>query len=268
MISNENPYNLNNFLITSDVVIDILSQHNINDFKIKDISLFIKSFIHESYTNLKCYETFKNDNKRLDLQKESYERLEFLGDSFIGCIVAEYLYKRYHEIYGVNEGFMTKLRTRIVMGKTLTYLSFKIGFHKYIVISKWIEDKHNGRNNMTDHKILCDVFEAFCGALYLNSDFFTLQKFLISVIEKYIDFSDFILNDINYKDKLSRYIHKTYNYYPNYIVNETIIDNIKTYKCIIKNNKDEIISEYVSENKKQAEQSSAKLALKYYNILN
>ena len=39
-------------------------------------------------------------------------------------------------------------------------------------------------------------------------------------------------------------------------------------RCIIKNNKDEIISEYVSENKKQAEQSSAKLALKYYNILN
>ena len=42
-------------------------------------------------------------------------------------------------------GFMTKLRTRIIMGKTLTYLSYKIGLHKYIIISDSIESKYNGR---------------------------------------------------------------------------------------------------------------------------
>tara|TARA_R110002074_G_scaffold214997_2_gene384889 strand:- start:554 stop:1348 length:795 start_codon:yes stop_codon:yes gene_type:complete len=264
-MNNNSPYNKNNFLISSENILNILNKFNINDFKIKDISLFQKCFIHESYTNLKCYSEYKNSDNCLPLQNESYERLEFLGDSFIGCITAEYLYERYHKIYNVNEGFMTKLRTRIVMGKTLTYLSYKMGLHKYIIISDSIESKYNGRNNMGEHKILCDVLESFCGALYLNSDFNTLKSFFINIIESFIDFSELILNDINYKDQLSRYIRKTYNYTIKY---DTIKDKDLIYECSIKDKDNITICKYNSEDKKEAEQECAKLALKYYNILN
>lgn len=263
MITNIPPYNKNNFLISSLDVINILKEQNINNFNIKDLYLFQKSFIHESYTNLKCYSEFKNENNNLKLQDESYERLEFLGDSLIGCIIADYLYKRYHEIYNVDEGFLTKIRTRIIMGKTLTYLSNCINFNKYIIISDHIEKKYKGRENMQEHKILCDVFEAFCGALYLNSNFETLYTFLICIIEKYINFSDLIITDINYKDKLSRYVKKNYNYNIKY---DTVLEN-DIYKCNILNDKNKIISTIKNTDKKQSEQLAAKEALKYFNIL-
>ena len=150
------------------------------------------------------------------------------------------------------------------MGKTLTYLSFKIGFHKYIVISKWIEDKHNGRNNMTDHKILCDVFEAFCGALYKDTkNYEIVEKFVINSIEKYLDLSEFIINDTNYKDQLWRYMKKTYDKYPE----KNTINVEDEYLTQIKNG-EEIIGEFKSNDKKESEQLASREALKHYGILN
>ena len=76
-------------------------------------------------------------------------------------IVANYLYSRFPD---QNEGFLSKIRTKLVNGKMLGYLSDKIGFPKFAIISKQVDDS-NGRNN---YKIMEDIFEAFIGALYLD----------------------------------------------------------------------------------------------------
>ena len=70
------------------------------------------------------YSDFKNNNNNyLPLQQESYETMEFLGDSVLSSVVTNYLYKRFKCIHGENEGFLTKLRTRIVCGENLAKLS-------------------------------------------------------------------------------------------------------------------------------------------------
>ena len=88
------PYNPINKLITSDEVLNILEKLNIQDYEIKDLSLFQKAFVHSSYCEMKDYEEYKKPENCLPLFKESYETLEFLGDSFLGCIVSNYLYSR------------------------------------------------------------------------------------------------------------------------------------------------------------------------------
>ena len=117
------PFNPLNKLVTKEDVQMILIEHGV-DYSPKDISLYNKAFLHRSY----C--TRKNDNvitgntecptNCLPLQEESNERLEFLGDSILNFVVADYLYDRYPD---VNEGFLTKVRTRIVNGNMLAELS-------------------------------------------------------------------------------------------------------------------------------------------------
>tara|TARA_B110001469_G_C9644723_1_gene325383 strand:+ start:3254 stop:4039 length:786 start_codon:yes stop_codon:yes gene_type:complete len=257
-----NPYNINNFLINKNQVIDLLKQSGINHIP-ENIYLYQKSFIHESYRKLKCYESMKNEINALDLQLESYERLEFIGDALIESIVSNYLYSRYHETYDQDEGFLSKLKMRIVCGKNLSHLSGLLGFQNYIVISKSIEEKYNSRKNMLNHKILCDVFESFCGALYKDTnDYEIVKEFIINSIESNLDLSEFIINDNNYKDQLSRYVKKTFDTYPEYIVK----DNGVMFTTIIKN-KDEIICKFNDVDKKLSQQNAAKEALKYYGIL-
>jgi ribonuclease-3 len=258
-----NPYNKNNFLLTESFLNEILNQV---DIKINscNIELYQKSFVHESYRKLKCYEKMTNTDNCLQLQNESYERLEFIGDALIESIVANYLYSRYHEIYNQDEGFLSKLKMRIVCGKNLSKLSNKLNLKKYIIISKSIEDKYNGRVNMSEHKILCDVFEAFCGALYKDTkNYEIVEKFVINSIEKYLDLSEFIINDTNYKDQLWRYMKKTYDKYPE----KNTINVEDEYLTQIKNG-EEIIGEFKSDDKKESEQLASREALKHYGILN
>jgi ribonuclease III len=258
-----NPYNKNNFLLTESFLNEILNQV---DIKINscNIELYQKSFVHESYRKLKCYEKMTNTDNCLQLQNESYERLEFIGDALIESIVANYLYSRYHEIYNQDEGFLSKLKMRIVCGKNLSKLSNKLNLKKYIIISKSIEDKYNGRVNMCEHKILCDVFEAFCGALYKDTkNYEIVEKFVINSIEKYLDLSEFIINDTNYKDQLWRYMKKTYDKYPE----KNTINVEDEYLTQIKNG-EEIIGEFKSDDKKESEQLASREALKHYGILN
>ena len=162
-----NPYNLSNKLLTETDINDIMKNLNITDLKIKDIKLYQRAFIHKSYCNMKDYEEFDNDIDALPLFQESYEKIEFLGDSILGYIVCEYIYQRYTNIYNMDEGFLTKLKNRLVCGDMLYELAKDLGFNKYIIISKHIEENCDGRNNKN---MLEDSFEAFLGALYLDTN--------------------------------------------------------------------------------------------------
>jgi dsRNA-specific ribonuclease len=81
----------------------------------------------------------------IPLQKDSYERLEFLGDSIIHCILADYLFNRYED---EQEGFMTRLRTKIENGETLSELANLIGFQEYAIIARNIEQGGGREKNI------------------------------------------------------------------------------------------------------------------------
>ena len=94
-----NPYNLSNKLLKIDDINDIMKLLNISDFKPNDLKLYQRAFVHKSYCNMKQYDEFDNDIDALPLFQESYEKIEFLGDSILGYIVCEYIYQRYTMIY-------------------------------------------------------------------------------------------------------------------------------------------------------------------------
>jgi ribonuclease-3 len=258
------PYNDKNILISYEELTNLLKKFNITN-KINDINLYRKAFVNKSYCTRKN-ENFINGNINcpehiLPLQEESNERLEFLGDSILSMVVAGYLYERYPDN---NEGFLTRLRTKLVNGKMLAYLSAKIGLAKYIIISKQIEE-NDGRKNLN---ILEDVFEAFIAAVYLDfgeQGFDIANQWIVNIIETTLDMSELIIQNTNYKDIVIKYFQQTYGYIPRFY--EVSVDSIsKTYTVCLKDDTGNVISLGSGPNKKMAENICAKNAIDQNNI--
>jgi ribonuclease-3 len=257
------PYNLNNKLIKSNDIVNIMETLNISNFKVNDILLYQTSFIHKSYCKELYEDTdFKNVNNSMELQESSYETMEFLGDSILGSIVSSYLYERFYKIYKQDEGFLTYLKNRIVCGESLAVLSKQLGLNKFIVISEHIENNCDGRNNLN---ILEDVFEAFIGAIFLDNDYEITKEILLNIIEKYIDFTDIIVKNNNYKDQIIKYLQHNFKENPKYNDKGCIDDNIYRCELIFQ---DKIISRGEGKSKKKAQQDASKNALVHYNVLN
>jgi dsRNA-specific ribonuclease len=216
-------FNENNFYITKEIIQSILQKANINS-EINNLEIWQKSFIHKSYCvqsdfkkNEKFYGSLDlNDNNStntiMPLQNDSNEVLEWLGDGIIQSVVAIYLYKRYNS---QREGFLTKIRSKLVKTETLSKLALFLNFDKYLIISKHIEIICNGRKNS---RILEDSFEAFIGAMMNDfgskneeEGFRICNTFIINIIEQKIDITDLIINDDNFKDQLMRFYQKQYN---------------------------------------------------------
>ena len=257
------PYNPKNRLINANELRDLLNENGITEPCI-DLNLYRKSFIHKSYCTRKN-ENFIDGNLScpadcLPLQEESNERLEFLGDSVLNIVVADYLYERYPD---ENEGFLTRMRTKLVNGKMLAHLSGKIGLNRYVLLSKQIED-NEGRNNLN---ILEDCLEAFIAAIYLDfgmRGFEMAKTWIVGIIENNLDFSDLIRQNNNYKDILLKYFQQNFGYIPKFYemaIETNPANNAKIYTVCIKDNQENIISIGKGCNKKDAENESAKKAL-------
>jgi ribonuclease III len=257
-----NPYNLNNKLITSTDVINIMKKLNIDDFTINDIKLYQTAFVHNSYCRLRDYEEYKypGDNY-LSLQEKSYEAIEFLGDAILGSSVTSYIFDRFYKIHNQNEGFLTKLKIRLVCGENLSKLADSLNLNQYLIISKHIEDNCDGRNNKN---ILEDSLEALIGAIYLDHDYETANQFIIQVIQNHVDFTDILLTDTNYKDQISRYFQQIdkNNFRPLYKHRKE--DN--KYYCELYF-KDKLIMKGEGLSKKKSEQDVSKKALIHFNVI-
>jgi ribonuclease III len=262
------PYNPNNFLIQHSDVMNIMKNLHIHDFKINDIRLYQTAFIHKSYCTMKDYEEFENSNNCLGLFDESYEKMEFLGDALLNSIISQYIYKRYVDYHDIDEGFLTKLKIRFVCGEQLAFLSNKLNFNPYLIISKHIETNCDGRNNIN---ILEDVYESFLGAIFLDTNNLDLVKqFIIKTIEKYVDFSETIQTDTNYKDQILKYIQHNYLVNPYYKTSKDEDNNqfISEIYYSESKNKDEILIETGYGNtKKKAEQDASRKALIQYHVI-
>ena len=260
--------NEHNKVITKSFIESTLKKYDINH-AVKDINNFKLAFVHVSYLKdqqlpekfiklLKEIKPIENKliNKTIPLQTKSYEVLEYLGDAVIHAVIAEYLFRRYPD---KDQGFLTKLRTKIEKGETLNKFSRKLGFHEYAIISRNIEIS-GGRNNNVN--IMEDIFEAFIGALKLETNFETCQKFIVNLIDNEVDFADLINNDDNYKELLMQYYHRNgYKTTPTYKLLQIIEDKPKKFIMAAYSPDNKQIGSGTSTSKIQAAQIAAKEGL-------
>ena len=205
--------------------------------KIKNLDLYQKAFTHKSA--LKEYEQLN----------ESFETLEFIGDSVLGFVITKFLFDQYES---KQEGFLTKARTKLVRGETLANIAKILGLEKMVVMDE--KGMRNGWNN--NPKILEDVFEALIGALYMDLGLLHAKEFVLRIYNdpKYIDLN-LIMIDHNFKDHLMRYCQLNNWQLPEYRVSghhEGIF-----YIDIYVNG--QFMSRGAAKSKKQAEQNAAKL---------
>ena len=203
------PYNVNNVLVNEKDIIKLLDIFNVKIEQVNDIEKFREAFTHKSYCKKSFYlneileaskKELNNIPELLELRDNSYERMEYLGDRVLKIMVSMYLFYRYPK---ENEGFMTRLQTKIEDKTNLAIMSKKIGLNKYFIISKHIESM-NGRNSERIHE---DIFEAFIGALFLSNGFEPCCLLIVNLLETLIDYSEKLYCDNNYKDALLRHHH-------------------------------------------------------------
>jgi ribonuclease-3 len=182
----------------------------------------------------------------------------------LGLVIATYVSKRYP---GYGEGFLTRILSRIVNNKQLGQLAKDIGMSPLIVLSRHMEDVCDGRNNL---RILGSMFEAWIGAMYLQEEGvgFGLQQcndFIVSIIEKHIDFVQIIMEDTNYKDQLLRKFQALYHVPPRYKeLSVSGPSHDKTFVMAVLDPSDNIISTATAKNKKVAEQEASRIAMKLF----
>lgn len=129
--------------------------------------------------------------------KDSYERLEYLGDAILGMLVAEYLFAQYPF---EEEGFLTVIRAKIVNRESLSRLAHKIGLKELV--------EYNS-GSRTHKSIYGDCMEALIGAVYLDHGFHACKRFVIGkLIKPHYDLDELISTTTNYKSKLLEWSQK------------------------------------------------------------
>ncbi len=183
-------------------------------------------------------------------RKESYERLEYLGDAYLGAIIAEYLYKKYPY---KDEGFLTEIRSRIVNRESLNQLGRKLGLEKIIVFDK--------KNGLHRHKsIYGDIMEALIGAIYLDHGFTTCKHIVLhKFLEPNYNLDKIISENTNYKSQIIEWSQKNGKEVRFETANVVEKGNYKEFEVSIYIEDIFIVTGH-GPNKKKAEQSAARKA--------
>lgn len=207
-------------------------------FKPKEIAHYEKAFTHRS----------------LGLKKEdgnpfNYERLEFLGDAMLGAVIAAHLFE---EVQGGNEGYLTKMRSKVVSRKHLNELGRELNLLRYVRAS--IPKEHFGAN------IYGNLFEALVGAIYLDRGYLYCRKFIYKrVIEPYVDIEKLEGRIISYKSVLIEWCQKEKKAFKFDVYEDTGQDSVKHFgvKLTIDGS---IAAKARATSKKKAEEIAAKRA--------
>lgn len=226
-----------------------LFKHVYNTFGIEfeDEALLNTAFTHSSYAN---------DHREEEL--EHLERLEFLGDAVIELIVSDYLYKQYKEL---PEGQLTKMRAAAVRAETLAQLAIESDLPQFILLGRG-EEQANGRQRIS---LLCDVFEAFIGAIYIDQGTKSAQSVLKQLLFPKITAGDFS-HGMDYKTALQEWMQRDGIVQIQYEVIETLgPDHAREFKVEVRIEGDSM-GTGIGSSKKRAEQNAAKVA--YENLVN
>lgn len=184
----------------------------------------------------------------------SYERLEFLGDSVLGLVISEQLYR---DRPGETEGNLTKLKAMLVNETTLAQVGREIGLNAHIRVSP-DEERAGGRDR---NSIIADAFEAVIGAIYLDAGISPARQFILREIYSR---RESIISDLaqrNYKGELLELVQARGNGVPKYdVVSEAGPDHDKTFHVIV-TVAGEKVGDGSGQSKKEAEQKAAAMAL-------
>ena len=267
--SNEKFKNVKELLILKQIEDDLLThdfskphvtreeiQSILNGIKIKNISYYQRSLVHKSI--YKAVKRYTGEKPLQDYLLQHNERLEFLGDSVLGLIIANYLYNKYPDR---DEGFLTKIKTKLVNGLQLSKLAKQINLGKYILMSNHVQNI-NGRDSQ---KILEDAFEAFLAAIFMDLGYDAVNSFVINLIDS-LDFTQVLIED-NFKDILLKYSQKVFkNSTPEYfLVTSEGPPHDRTFTVIVSINGIKYETG-TAKSKKQAEQIASENTLKKLNF--
>jgi len=204
----------------------------------------------ELLNNALTHSSYANDHREQDI--EHLERLEFLGDAVIELIVSDYLYKEYTEL---PEGQLTKMRAAAVRAETLAQLAIESDLPQFISLGKG-EEQANGRKRTS---LLCDVFEAFIGAIYLDQGTETARETLATLLFPKITAGDFS-HGMDYKTALQEWMQRDGVVQIDYQVIDTMgPDHAREFKvevCI----EGDTMGTGIGSSKKRAEQNAAQVA--------
>lgn len=184
------------------------------------------------------------------------ERLEFLGDSILGSVVAEYLFKKFPS---KDEGLLTKLRSKLVNGQTLTELAERTSLNQMLVT--------RAIDKGVSHHIYGDFFEAFIGAVFLDKGYRRTRVFIIKrILEHLVDLDDLNRRDTNYKSLLIEWAqkHKNKIKFETECINNENAHNPEFQTVIVI--AEEKFGKGTGRSKKEAEQNAAREAISLINI--
>ena len=213
------------------------------DLPFKDLALLKLALTHRSYLSV----TGQGP-------RESNERLEFLGDSVLGLVTSEFLYRRHPD---EHEGQLTKTKSLLVSKAILSRRALRIGLGRFVLMSH-SEVESGGRQRLS---ILADAFESVIGAIYLDQGFEPARAFIHKHL---LAESDAITSDkrhTNYKSHLQEYVQNAFRTHPVYrIRSEYGPDHSKHFMVEVMVGK-RTLGEGRGHNKKEAEQAAARDAL-------
>ena len=157
---------------------------------------------------------------------ESNERLEFLGDSVIGFVVADTMYRRYPDF---DEGKLTDLRKIVVNMNALSRVATQLGLGEFILLGRG-EEAGGGREKTS---ILANALEAVFAAVYLDSDAMSAYALVRSLLSESIDEALAALKQLDAKSQLQELCSRLDNPMPEYRVTDEGPDHAKTFYAAV-----------------------------------
>jgi len=233
--------------------------YNFNFAKDKNLAKKINSLLGFVPANLYVFKlafahrsTFSNESPPYN---QNNERLEYLGDAVLGQIVAEYLFNKYPL---ANEGFLTKMRSKIVNRKSLNSVGAKMELD--LLLTQY-------NHTRISSSMLGNALEALIGAIYIDVGYKATRRIIIKkVLSCYLDIHHLETLDENYKSQLLEYCQKNGRLVTYSVLSKYKLDNRDRFKVavMVDGKKVATADDY---NKKSAEQSASHKALDSFGIL-
>ena len=210
-------------------------------YRFQNISLLQNALTHSSYANERYHDSLKSN-----------ERLEFLGDSVLGMVVAEYLYRNFPDR---PEGELTRMRADMVCEPALAQIARRLNLGKHLLLGKG-EEQGGGRNRVS---ILADAVESIIAASFLDGGMDAAKGF----IDRFVlcDVPVTRLHITDYKTALQEQVQQKKNQTLTYtLVGESGPDHDKCFEVEVDLN-GQTVGRGTGSSKKRAEQDAARAAM-------
>ncbi len=206
-------------------------------------ALLQEALVHRSYLN-----------EAADLELESNERMEFLGDAVLGLVISERLYRDYP---GLSEGQLSQIRALLVRWDTLAEVAERISLGDYLMLGRG-EEMSGGRSRPSN---LAGALEALIGAAFLDSGMTKARRLVLHLLGPELEQIAAGAVAVDSKSRLQQVVQARWHEIPKYrLVSSVGPDHAKTFTVEVLVHK-EVLGRGAGRNKKQAELAAARQAL-------